>query len=87
MTRDDAAQAHWGALQQGNLPQFVIYHSPSDFPGKYVVRLWLVGPRMGPTALMATCDTLDEARDFVPLGLFRMPRAELDDAVIVKTWF
>ena len=74
MTRDDAAQAHWEALEQGDLPQFVIYNSPRDFPGKYVVRMWLVGHRMGPTALAAAFDTLEQAREFVPLGPIRWPR-------------
>jgi hypothetical protein len=87
MTRDDATQAHWQTLQNGDLPQFVIYNSPKDFPGKYVVRMWLVGHRMGPTDLIEQFDTLEQAREFVPLGLFCMPRADVDEPVIVETWF
>jgi hypothetical protein len=87
LTRDDAAQAHWQALQQGDLPQFVIYDSPKDHPGKFVVRMWRIGLQMGPTDTMAVFDTLEQARAFIPLGLFCMTRSPEDDPVIVETWF
>lgn len=87
MTRDEATRAHWQLVQAGELPQFVIYHSPSDYPGKYVVRMWRTIMQMGPTNFVGIADTLDEARDIVPLGLFRMARFEQDDPVIVETWF
>jgi hypothetical protein len=87
MTRDDAAQAHWQALEQGDLPQFVIYHSPKDYPGKYVVRLWLVGHGFGPTNFAEQFETLEGARAFVPPGLICMTRNPADDPVIVETWF
>jgi hypothetical protein len=48
--RADAARAHWQCLQEVDLPQFVIYKSPADYPGKFVVRMWRVGPKMGPTS-------------------------------------
>ena len=87
LTRDDAAQVHWQALDTGDQPQFVIYHSPRDCPGKFVVRMWLVGHRMGPTNFVEQFDTLEQAREFIPLGLFCMVRADEDDPSIVETWF
>ena len=87
LTRDDAAQAHWQMLQEGDLPQFVVYRSPQDFPGKYVVRMWRIKDRMGPTNLIEIFDTLEQARGFIPCGLCCLPRFEQDDATIVEVWF
>lgn len=87
MTRDDATRAHYAALQEGDLPQFVIYNSPADYPGKYVVRMWRVMVNVGATDHVGVADTLDQAREIVPLGLFRMARFDQDDPVIVEVWF
>lgn len=87
MTREDAIRAHWQCVKAGDLPQFVIYHSPLDHPGKYVVRLWLVGHQSGPTNYVAVVDTLEAAREIVPPQLFCMPRQREDDPVIVEVWF
>lgn len=72
---------------------FVIYANPRDFPGKFVVRRWLVG-RMGgnrgtygadekPTAVV---DTLEEARGAVPSGLIRLDRSAHDDHAVHEVW-
>lgn len=42
---------------------------------------------MGPTNFAETFETLEQAREFIPQGLYCMPRAEQDEAVIVETWF
>ena len=79
-------QAHWQAIQDGHLPQFTVYNSPKDFPGKHVVRMWLVSHEVKSTNLVGVFDTLEQARAFVPPDLIRMPREEADDPVIVETW-
>lgn len=72
-----------------SMKQYTIYYKPADFPNAtYVVRAWNIGPK-GPwsAGVLGTADTLDEARNFVPLVadfcLFRSPE---DDATIVETW-
>lgn len=66
---------------------FVIYENPKDFPGRFVVREWLVtGGRIAARETPAVFDTLEEARaslspDLVPLG-----RSFDDDPAIREVW-
>lgn len=67
---------------------FTIYDSPSDYPGRFVVRRFVVTgeqitPDAGPTVV---ADTLETARAAIPYGLIQMPRMEGDDAPIVESW-
>jgi hypothetical protein len=67
---------------------FVIYHNPSDFPGKYVVREWTVVvektiPNPRPVAIK---NTLEDARQAVPQPALNLGRYMSDDPVIVETW-
>lgn len=69
------------------MPLFTVYYSPTDFPGKYVVRLF-DGPL--PTRLLAVKDTLEDARAAIPqgppLGFVRTERSKTDDPVILESW-
>lgn len=80
-------------MREGDeLPIWTIYQSPSDFPGKYVVRrFYLVGGGGGLHHDPAPCfvgDTLDDARDSLPheRGLVCMPRQAADLPQIVESW-
>lgn len=75
---------HW----QITCTHYVITFNPSDFPGLYVVREWLVQVEGDIIArgLIGTAETLDQARDFIPDGYFKMSRHLFDDPVIVETW-
>lgn len=68
-------------------PVFTIYSSPTDFPGKFVVRLF-DGPK--PLRLITISDTLEDARRTIPqgppLGFVRTERHPNDDPVIVESW-
>jgi hypothetical protein len=69
------------------LHQYVIYEKPKDYPNKYVVRLWIIGPgtvQAGP--LVSTCDTIEQARKTIPKGLVQIPAFENDDPVISEVW-
>jgi hypothetical protein len=71
------------------LPMWTIYHSPKDFPGRYVARLWLVGggsPEPKPTDRFVTSNSLDGVRAMLPPGLTCLQRSDDDDPVIVETW-
>ena len=69
---------------------FVIYENPSDFPGKFVLRRHmddyaggLVGVAVQPDAVE---DTLDEARQKLPCGVFNIGRYPQDDVAIKEVW-
>ena len=66
------------------MEMWTIYNSPSDYPGKFVVRKFDFD---GPTDQVAEFNTLEEARKSIPPHLYRMPRFQDDDLPIVETWF
>lgn len=70
------------AVEELNL--YVIYDSPKDFPGKYVVRRWLLDK---PTLDYELFSSLTEARQaLIKKNLYRIPRHRDDDTCIVETW-
>lgn len=64
-------------------PNFVIYDSPTDFPGRFVVRLF-DGNR--PTRLIAVKNSLKEARQAIPGIFIPISRSKNDEPAIVETW-
>jgi hypothetical protein len=76
---------------EDGLEMWTVYQSPSDYPGKFVVRRRVVragGMTDVDPEPSAVVDTLAAAR--FPLqarGLVCMPREDGDDPVIVETWF
>lgn len=77
---------------------WVITDSPRDFPGRFVVRRcfclpWSEGmPGLSVDGLTfdvvpRLASSLAEARELVPYGLYRQPRVEGEDPVIVESWF
>jgi hypothetical protein len=71
-----------------SLVMWVVYRSPSDYPGKFVVRRWSIAdalePELKPEGVV---DTLEEARDLIPPGLVCLDRLPSDDPVIKEVWF
>ena len=65
------------------LPLICVYNSPSDYPGKYVARLWDVDK---PTNMVAVAESLEEIREAKPPEMMIMDRLTGDDPVIVETW-
>lgn len=67
---------------------WVIYEHPKDYPDKFVVRGWNIehGGVNRPDKSVLLADSLKEARELVPQGLFHLPRFKDDDPVIVETW-
>lgn len=66
------------------LEMYVIYHNPSDYPGKYVVRIWR-GLQADREPLTVTT-TLSGSRAALPPGLYNLERFEQDDPAIVEVW-
>ncbi len=65
------------------LPMWVVYEKPSDFPDKFVLRKWLNDE---PTEEIQIADTLEDIRKKVPEGLVKISRDLRDDPVIVEVW-
>ena len=65
------------------LPVWVVYKKPSDYPEKYVARLFLSEQA---TDEIKIADDLKTLRDMLPEGLYRLPRQQGDDPVILETW-
>ena len=70
-------------MQITRLPLICVYNNPSDYPGKYVARVWDVDR---PTNLVAIADSLEEIREAKPPEMMIMDRIPNDDPVIVETW-
>lgn len=70
-------------MSSNTLAIWVVYENPTDFPGHFVARKWLMET---PTTelLLDTC--LEELRKKLPPGLARLARADIDDPKIVETW-
>lgn len=71
------------------LRMWTVYDHPSDYPDKFVARLFEVdaaGPR--PSASIIVCDDLARLRDMLAfeLHLVCLMRNPEDDAKIVETW-
>lgn len=71
-------------------PLWVVYHNPSDFPGKYVVRRTVatpLPPYSRPDAEpLIVCDTLAEARTVLPVGGYNLGRMDGDEPQIFEVW-
>ena len=67
---------------------YVIYVNPRDFPGKVVVRRWgieMEGPAAEDEPMLVT-DSIEQAREALPPGLFNARRSPNDDPVIAEVW-
>lgn len=71
------------------LPLFAVYENPDDFKGKYVVRLWQINRSLHmtvPTRYIVVKDTLEEVREALPPGLYRLGEESSDDPEVIEVW-
>lgn len=78
-----ALQNH--SRELGDLLIWTIYRSPSDFPGKTVVRPHSAR-RNAPLLHHMEAESVEALRAMLPPLLYRIGRAPSDDPVIVETW-
>lgn len=84
-----SASGGFGDAAPGDvLRMYVIYDSPSDARGKFVMREWRIGTVGAPRAMAdkALADTLEEARAAVPIGCVNIGRTQGDEEQIVEVW-
>ena len=67
---------------------YTIYYSPSDHPGRYVIRKFVLtgDGYCVPTTDVREALTLEEARSYVPFGLICFHRDERDLPSVVESW-
>jgi hypothetical protein len=71
------------------LKTYTIYQNPLDYPGKFVVRAWLIiagFPEPVPAETQGVTDSLEQARACIPAEMARIDRSPGDDLAIVETW-
>lgn len=72
------------------MKQWTIYCRPSDYPGNYVVREWLIEPGAAlPGEVIALVESLEQARDAVldaAPGAYCLGKDPEDDPAIVEVW-
>ena len=66
------------------VPIITVYKNTSDYPDKYVARLWDIHNR--PTKFVMLKDSVEGIRDNIPKIMVRLERNTEDDPVIVETW-
>lgn len=71
-----------------SIPVHVVYRSPSDFPGKYVVRVQHASADgvTADDAPLIVADTVEEARTVIPLGMYCLGRHPDDVPAILEVW-
>lgn len=63
---------------------YVIYFNAADYPNQYVVRKFEgITPDINP---ISVTNSLKEARETLPDGLYHIERCPNDDIQIVETW-
>ena len=73
-------------MRTDNLVLWTIYERPTDYPDCFVVRMWNMSARFVEPGEAHTFPTLEAAREFLPQGLWPIPRSPEDDEKIVETW-
>lgn len=69
------------------MPMVTVYKNPTDFPDKYVARIFDIKdgrPLAQPYALIK--DSLEEIHKVIPDQFIRMPRDPQDDPKIQEVW-
>lgn len=65
------------------LPIIAVYFNTSDFPDKYIARIWDLDT---PTRFAVIRDTLEGIHDTIPSKFSKLDAHPHDDKVIVETW-
>jgi hypothetical protein len=70
------------------MEMFVVYERPRDYPDKFVLRRWSIGPGSaeGDADWFVLGETLDDVRAAVPQHCIRVGRSPHDEPQIVESW-
>lgn len=87
LTADDAARIQYQCERAGSLPMWTVTERPTDYPGHFVARLYVVPGAPHGCQYVIVGATLDDVRAQLPCTLSCMPRHPSDDPIIVESWF
>lgn len=76
-------------MMQGGLSIWTVYENPSDYPGKFVARMFtMTKDGFEPTQNIIICDTLEMIRMIMltQMHLTCLTRYPEDDPKIVEVW-
>ena len=67
-----------------DIPIYVIYNKPKDYPNHYVARLYDLDKS---TSYVVIDESLESLRRKIPQNLYKQNRDKYDDEVIVESYF
>ena len=74
-------------MYRDHLPMWVVYRPvTSDFPGKWLARMFLSLPKVTKTNCLIFGECLEDVRAQLPPGVFNLGRMQNDDEVIEEVW-
>lgn len=65
------------------MPIITVYEHPTDYPTKYVARLFNLETH---TPFVVVSDTLDEVRKAIPARFIKFPPDQCDDSHIIEVY-
>lgn len=68
------------------MTMFTVYEKPADYPIGFVVRKWLIFAGQAVAAEARFAESLEKARELIPVGFARIARNPNDDATVVESW-
>ncbi len=81
------ARAYAWYVRSRRMPLWVVYRPITrEYPGLWVVRLWVCHPNARPTRRVGLGRTLGDVRAYVPAGLCRCERLAGDVPEIEEMW-
>lgn len=70
-----------------NFPMISIYSNPKDYQGKYVARVFDIGPgEVRATRYIMVSENLEELRNAMPAGFFSVGKTPEDDPELLEVW-
>jgi hypothetical protein len=85
---DPELQRFTAVTDHNTLVSYGIFEKPIDYPHHFAVRQFYTvrGDTFVHTGEVKLADTLEEARELIPLFLYPIPRQPTDPAYLVETW-
>lgn len=70
------------------LPMYIIYDHPLDYPDSFAIRKWTATENgmAVPDLWQSVHESIEEAREHLPPGLYRLNSCIADDPKIIEVW-
>ena len=76
-------------IDKKDMPMICVYKNPSDFPDKYVARLFRIKPGgdVVATRFVKVDDSYYGLIPAIPLGMMKLSRNMQDDPSVIESWW